>query len=505
MKIINKIILISTITIFSWIFIFSFFYRSNVYYSENSFITFLISIPIILLWTFIFLKLKKYKKDISIKKEVIILIIYFILVSIIQYITLKQLDVIPHSDYGVIYDNALKYATTGSRTNAMYIEYFQLFPNNIFMFFMMLFSIKVGMLFHISALNSIHLLNMFFIDLSLLLIYLTVRKLFGKKEAIFSLIITFFFQALFIYTPIVYSDTLSLFIGILFVYLYTFIDNKINKKNIILFILIGLLAFIGKSIKVTSLIVLIALVFNYFLKNKLKNSVISLLIIGITFLSFNTIFNKVFVSAERFSFNITEYGSYPITHWIMMGIEDKDVDNSGRNTYGGYNVNDYEKTKSFKTGKEARKYNIEEYFRRVKKYGVVGYTDYLTHKNVNIWTDGYYFSNIAVNITPDKKTKLRDFITKDETKYYNIYFNNAVACAFLIMLIGGSILKLKTKKLKDIDYLRLSLIGILIFLSLWEGRSRYLVNFIPIFIVIIVEFLNNVYEKYFNRRIKHEK
>lgn len=499
MKIINKIILISTITIFSWIFIFSFFYRSNVYYSENSFITFLISIPIILLWSFIFIKLKKHKKDISIKKEVIILIIYFILVSIIQYITLKQLDVIPHSDYGVIYDNALKYATTGSRTNAMYIEYFQLFPNNIFMFFMMLFSIKVGMLFHISALNSIHLLNMFFIDLSLLLIYLTVRKLFGKKEAIFSLIITFFFQALFIYTPIVYSDTLSLFIGILFVYLYTFIDNKINKKNIILFILIGLLAFIGKSIKVTSLIVLIALVFNYFLKNKFKNTVISLLIIGITFLSFNTIFNKVFVSAERFSFKVNDYGSYPYTHWLMMGVEDPDADNSGRNSYGGYNSNDYEKTLSFKTGKEAQKYNLKEYKRRVSKLGVFGYGEFLTRKNVNIWSDGYYFSNVAISINPVNTTKLRSFITDKKTRYYGIYFNQAVVFSFFITLIVGAYLKLKEKKYKEIDYVRLSIIGILVFLTFWEARSRYLVNFIPIFILIIIEFYSMIYNKYINK------
>lgn len=501
MKIINKIILISTIILFSWIFVFSFFFQSNVYYFENSFISLLITIPIFLLWIFCYKKIKNIK-EISLKTEIVVLISYFVIVSIIQIIVLKQLNVNPGWDFGVIYNNALKFATTGSRSGATYIEYMQLFPNNIFIFLIMVLAIKIFGFVGLAAIDSIHLINIIFIDISLLLIYLTVRKIFSKKEAIFSLLITFFFQALFIYTPIVYSDTLSLFIGILFIYLFTFIDNKINKKSIILFIIIGILAFIGKSIKVTSLIVLIALMINHLYKYKIKNTIIALLIIAVPFLSINLAFNKIIVPAGRFAFKVNEYGSYPYTHWLMMGIEDIDADNSERNSYGGYNVNDYNKTRSFETGKTAQKYNIEEYIRRVKKMGVFGYIEFLTKKNVNMWTDGYYFSNVAIGINPVNDTPLRKWIRNDDTKYYGIYFNQAVVYSFLLMLIIGSILKLKESEYKEIDYIRLSIIGILIFLSFWEARSRYLVNFIPIFILVIVEFNKIIYEKYIMKERK---
>lgn len=451
-----------------------------------------------LLWIFIYKKIKCIKR-IKLKHEIIILSIYFILVSIIQFIVLKCLNVNPGWDFGVIYDNALTYAKTGSRTGAVYLEYMQLFPNNILVFLIMVISIKVFGFIGLAAIDSIHLINIIFIDISLLLIYLTVRRLFTNKEAIFSLLITFFFQALFLYTPIVYSDTLSLFVGILFIYLFTFINNKNSKKNILLLIAVGVLAFIGKSIKITSLIPLIALIINYFFKYKFKQTTILLVLIAIPFLTLNLAFNKIIVPAGRFAFKVNDYGSYPYTHWLMMGVEDPDADNSGRNSYGGYNSDDYAKTLSFKNSKEAQKYNIAEYKRRVKKLGFFGYAEFLTRKNVNIWSDGYYFSNVAIGINPTKSTKVRRFIQDKNTKFYGIYFNQAVVFSFFIALIVGAYIKLKEKKYKEIDYVRLSIIGILVFLTFWEARSRYLVNFIPIFILIIIEFYSMIYNKYINK------
>lgn len=504
MKIINKSILLFSIICFSWIFIFSLFLDSNVFYSENSFISLLISPIIIGIWYFIFQFIQK-KKKITVRNEICFLIFYFLLVTIIQIVVLKELNVIPGWDFGVVYDNALKYAQTGTREGAVYSEYFQLFPNNIPIFLLMVIVIKIGMIVGFSGTMSIRLMNIVFIDGSLFLLFLTARRMYNSKVAIFSLIVSLFFVALFLYTPIVYSDTLSLFVGLLFIYIFTFIkDDNLSKKNILLLILIGIVVFIGKSLKVTSLIVFIALLGNYFLTHKIKTSIIFTGIIAMTFLIINLAFNKIIVPADRFSFKVNNYGSYPYTHWVMMGVEDKDADNSGRNTYGGYNVKDYEKTLSFKSGKKAQKFNIEEYKKRVGKLGFIGYIEFLTKKNVNIWTDGYYFSNIKLSILPVKRNStLRRFILDNNTKYYGIYFTQGVTYAFLLLLIVGSFFLLKKKKYKNVDYLRLSLLGILFFLSFWEGRSRYLVNYIPIFILIIVQFYDLLFTDIISIKKKH--
>lgn len=99
--------------------------------------------------------------------------------------------------------------------------------------------IKFGFIFNIKPLFSVYILNVLFIDLSLLILYLTIKKMKDRKSAVFGLILSFSFLPLFLYTPIIYSDTLSLFIPILFVYLYLNIDKEkvLTKKkyNIICF------------------------------------------------------------------------------------------------------------------------------------------------------------------------------------------------------------------------------------------------------------------------------
>ena len=47
---------------------------------------------------------------------------------------------------------------------------------------------------------------------------------------------------------------------------------------------------------------------------------------------------------------------------------------------------------------------------------------------------------------------------------------------------------------------KLAIVGLVIFFLLWENRSRYIFNYIPIFILIIVEFYNNFKEKLWNKK-----
>lgn len=504
-KKINFLVLLVTIVCFTWIFLFSLVFDSSVYISQNKFISLIVAFIILIIWFFAYKFLNNEVHYLTTKKEIIFLIIYFLIVLFLEAMVLMQLNVMPGWDYGVIFDNALKYATEGTRNNAVYIEYFQYFPNNILIFVLMLISIKLGNLININPIISIEIMNVCFINFSLIMLYLTIRKKFGVKNSIFSSIISLFFLPIYLYSPIVYSDTLSLFIGISFIYLFLNIDdNKINKKNTMIFILVGTLMFLGKSLKVTSLIVLIALIINLVLKTKIKNSIIYLLTMFLSFILLNSMFNVVIVNRNSFHFNVNDYGQIPYTHWIMMGVEDKDADNSERNTYGGYNVHDYDKTESFATGKDAQKYNIKEYMNRVNKMGFVGYAEFLTKKSVNIWADGYYFSNVKLGISPiNNNTILRKFLLQDSTtKYFGIYFTQGVNFSFLIALIIGAVLKVKDK-CEEVDYVRLAIIGIMIFLLFWEGRSRYLVNYIPIFIFIIVEFYNLIYIKLYRR--KYEK
>lgn len=493
----NYFIQIVTFLLFIIIFFFSFSYNSSVYYQDNVFLSLVFAIITLIIWTFIYWIIYKKIKIPSKKWEIIFLIIYFMVVSLLQIIVLKQLSVAPGWDFGMVFSNAKAFVYTGVREINVYPEYFQFFPNNIMLFVFEVIFIKIGSLFHIEAIYSVYIMNIVFIDMALLLLYLTIRKISNSKNAMFGLILTLFFLSLFLYTPIIYSDTMTLFIPIGFVYLFSMKDDKkiISKRNTIIFILIGILLFLGKELKITSLIIFIALVIGYFI---VKFKLIKFVNIGISLgvlIICELLFKAVIVNNNKFQFQVTDYGSVPVTHWIMMGVEDIEADNSGRNSYGGYNVNDYKLTENFATGKDAIKFNLTETKNRINKMGVGGYTNYLIKKSVNTWTDGYYFSNIKLSLNPNHQSSLLYMLLIANSKSADIFrtISQGIQYAFIITLLISCILKIKSNK--GFDYLKLTLIGLVIFFLLWENRSRYIFNHIPIFILIIVDFYDNLKNK----------
>lgn len=485
-KIINKTTLITALIIFSYIFICSLFMQSNVSYNQNQFISLLFALPII----FIFYKISKLNKykDISLKKTIIFLIIYFAIVSIIQIIVLRFLSVNPGWDFGVLFSDAVNYANTGSRKGSVFMEYFQYYPNNIMLFKIMTLFIKVGNLFGIKAIISCYIMNILFIDFALLLLFLVLKKKFGISTGFAGLIISLFFLPLFLYTPVFYSDTMSLFIPLLILLLYLYVDKEKTKRNYIIFLLLGIVLFFGFQLKISSIFILIAIIIDYIINH--KKIIINLIIMTVTFLLLNFLFKTLIVNNPRYEFKQNDYGKYPFTHWIMMGVEDIDKDNSGRNSYGGYSGTDFDMSRSYKTGNDAMKFNISEYFNRVNKMGMLKYGEFLTRKGVNIWTDGYYYSDVKLSISPkDSDNKIRDIMYNNKTtKYLLINFTQGVQYAFILIMIFGIIKQIKNKS-EYFDYLLLTLIGLFVFFLFWGARSRYIFNYVPIFIVIIIKSL----------------
>ena len=488
-KLINKTLLITLLIIFSYIFICSLFLQSNVLYKQNQFISLLFAIPVICIF-YKLLQLNKFEKlkNLSFKRIVIYLSIYFIIVSLIQFVVLKYLSVNPGWDFGVLFNNASDYANTGTIQNSVYPGYFQYFPNNIMLFQIMVLFIKLGNILGINALFSCYIMNILFIDLALLLLFLVLKKKFNTATGFAGLIITFFFLPLFLYTPIFYSDTMSLFIPLMILLLYLNVDETNVKKNYTIFALLGFLLFLGVQLKLSSIFILIAVMVDYIMNH--KQIFINICLMLLTFVMFNILFNSTVVNNPKYSFKYNNYGSYPFTHWIMMGVEDIDHDNSFRNSYGGYSEEDYNLSRKFEMGKDAIKFNILEYLNRVNKMGLIGYGEFLTKKSVNIWTDGYYFADIKLDLNPrNTDNALRNIIYNNSiTKNLLINFTQGVQYSFILIMLFGIFKRIKYKS-EQFDYLLLTIIGLFIFFLFWEARSRYLFNYIPIFIIVIIQSL----------------
>ena len=77
------------------------------------------------------------------------------------------------------------------------------------------------------------------------------------------------------------------------------------------------------------------------------------------------------------------------------------------------------------------------------------------------------------------------FVNDSSTTFMRAY-TQGVQYSVLLVFIFSSIMKFKNNK--DFDYLKLTLIGLFIFFLMWENRSRYIFNYIPVFIVVIIDY-----------------
>lgn len=507
-KYIFKIFYIIFFICFSSIFISSIFRDGSVYYKLNPFIFISIAIVILLLWYYIYKLIDKYFEKISNKQKLLLYIITFsIIIGLIIYLGII-LEIPLGWDYDIVYSQARSYALTKDRLKlAVYPEYFQYFPNNISIFLTEVVLFKIAKLFGITDFLTVMLtFNGLIIFLTILFIFLYCYRKLGCKKAYFSLIVCLFFIPLYAYLPIFYSDTFSLLFGVLLLYVYSFFDlKKINTKhNILLFILFSILLLIGIKYKMTVIFVFGGIIMDFFYRFKLKKTAIFTVVICVIFGSLNLVYN--FMIKDHFKIN--SFGNIPITHWIMMGIEDPTKDNSNRNSYGGYNYDDYQITESYKTGKGSIPRHISEIKKRLKAYGFFGYIDYLDKKAVNIWGDGSYFSAIKLNIDNKNKSNIVQRLLSGEDDYrIIIYIEQGVQLAFMFILIFSSLYCYIKSDEKGL-LLHVPIFLIMLFLLVWEGRSRYLYNYIPLFILIVVIYIDKLIEvkslvKF--RRLNHEK
>ncbi|MGN1299293.1 MAG: ABC transporter permease [Candidatus Scatovivens sp.] len=482
--------------IFLIIFIGFFFFDISVYCDVNPIISIISAIIILGIWLLIFKKILSKSKQWSKRKEIIIVTITMFVIVGLQIIVVKYLRVNPGWDFGVIFSNAKSFVLYGDRTIEGYEPwYFQRFPNNILLFIIYVVITKVGYLLNFSDITlPLIIFNVLMVDVSIIILYLYLRKVYNKKSAYFGLILSMFFTPLLLYSTIFYSDTISLPFVIMILYLYTFYkENNTTKKNILICIIMSIVTYIGIKIKMTVIIVFIAIVIDMILNKRIKNVCIQILSFVVIFLSFNFLFTTYVENNSKFEFKYNNYGNIPITHWIMMGIEDPTADNTGRNSYGGYNSKDYKKTLSFENAEQAKNFNIKEIKSRIEKYGLLGYSKYLLKKAVNCWGDGTYFSSVKINIESVHKSDILYSIFGINQKNYDyyLYFAQGVQFAFFICLLITSIKSILKCKFNN-SYIRVAIFGIMIFLLIWENRSRYLLNFIPLFIIIIIEFMNSL-------------
>lgn len=382
-------------------------------------------------------------------------------------------------------------------------DYFTKYPNNLML---MLILAQFSKLMVAAGVTNLLLatvvLNVLVLLSGVVLTYLVARKLAGTGTGILTLLPSAVFLVVSPWIAVPYSDSFGLLFPVLLLYLYLKSrDTARLWSRLAVWAAIGFVGIVGFSIKPTVVFVLIgvvavALATALFENPNRRQVVAALASVAVALGVFAAGSASVTFIERRTSvipFDVANNPeAVPITHFLKMGATG----------YGAFTQTDVWDTLAI-TDPDARFRNgLDVYFQRVGAMGPAGYADFLSRKA--IWT----FGDGTFHMWTEGVVKSEDdpFLSKDPTsrsvqeylwaKGGNFPFTMGVWQSFwlVMLLLVAAPVVLRGGKLfsSPAAIMRISVLGLLVFLLFFETRSRYLYLYVPFFILLATLTLHSV-------------
>lgn len=357
-------------------------------------------------------------------------------------------------------------------------------PNNLFA---ILFQSNLLNFFHLNkSVLSANLINLVCIDISFLLNIFIVNLI--NREYLKNIALiegTLMFSLPHIISP--YTDTMCLpFVSM---YILGIVIIKKNYHNNIYKTFLGLILFSFGSIfsyqmKPSTLVPILSIILlcvfyyskNIFSKTNFKKNILIFLVPLVVF-SFG-IFSMKYIQKDVL--NIDLNGEYPMSHFAAMGITN----------HGGFNHDITTPIDIMHTKKEKDDYSKKIIVKQLNDYGALGYIQFLINKNYANTSDGTFNWNRTGGFESIENKSF--FPKKIKNFFQNIYhtdgkYSHDFQFIDQLLWIGMvSLLVLGTCRVDEFTQLfRIALMGGLTFLLIFEGgRSRYIIQFLPIIIIL---------------------
>lgn len=422
------------------------------------------------------------------KHWISIMLFFMLLMFIVQTKYFLNFPNIFGWDVGLIYNAA------ENGLNADSITYFSWYPNNLLLLFIYKFIHRIALLTtQNSFINLLVIFNIVCTDLSIVALFFTAKMMFGLKQAYLSLYLSLILYAFFPWNICTYTDTVTLpfGIGLFLLYLLLYQAQRPFSKAMI-GICMGIIVVIGCLIKPTIIIVAIAIIILH-----LMLSLGSLKV----FAKFAKFFGIVLLSAliafitshlfEKYQtvIKLQPDKTVPVEHFILLGS----YQNQAQNLFGTWNPEDTNLTFSQPNTQAMKKAEIVAIKKRLSRYGIKGYLSFLDKKARWVTEDGTFFwggEGQFMQYDFNAKSQLELFIRNVvyvPGKYFKPYaYMLQGIWLFILFLCCFPILRKKKYSDPNILIVRLTLLGILLFLLLFESRSRYLINHLPFFCLLAV-------------------
>lgn len=336
--------------------------------------------------------------------------------------------------------------------------------------------------------------NSLFMAITGYFIYLIGKEIKGPKIGLLALIFMILNPIFYLYSSYFYTDTLCMPFAVIALYLIIKSIKVENQKNkIILGVLSGLFFLVGLKIRIVVAILFIAvlayILINKKILHKLKIYIALFLGLLIGLIGFKVIENQ-------FEIKLDENASFPITHWLMMGLNEDYT--------GGYNAEDHNLTFSKDTVDEKKEANIEVIKERISDLGPIGLIRLSGIKIARTWASGNYGVYAKLNNTSDG-TGIYEYLGGYGSS--NIFLKYTLQIlktyiSFMILLGTYQIFRKKDKEYEHDNIIYIALFGAILFYIIWEAAQRYSLSFLPWMIIPLGIIYHNLESKKENSNMK---
>lgn len=437
----------------------------------------------------------RLKSSINNKVYNIILLSIFGIMVVIQIIITLWMPVDVGADFQVVKEMAIKLAQGGGFQGD---SYFKAQANNVPI--TILFK-TIYQLF--GSWKVVIYIGALLVNISMVLLALSIKNITNNKYV--SLCICLIGEVLVTLswrTYIPYTDNFGMIFIAFIVFLYTTNIRK-GYKMFIIFVV----SIIGTFIKPTILIPLLAIIIYEILKiieynRKISSKkIVAIVVGGVIILSSRNITKDIMYTVHNYETGVETKG------WQFFLLAGQDTEGLGTVGQGIYSEVYKKICKQYKSSEERKQACFDVATEWIKERGVWGNLDFYIKKLDVAYNDGYFNNVQFFNKDKVEKNMLYEIYCK-KGKYYSIGANIfQVLWDLILVIIGMSVLVRKDIRIiNKYEVFEIMILGITAYLMLFEGRSKYLFMFLPIYIAfsgIILDEIGAMINKWILAKVKN--
>ena len=427
-----------------------------------------------------------------------------------------------------------------NNTDKIMHGYYSRYANNLFLTYIFLNIYKLSKV--IGIYNGYFLLlfiQSIIFSVGGYLIYKIADMYFKERYKIYSVCTWIIYMIIVGLSPhivLTYSDGIGMFLSLLLTYIIFKLEDKkilINNKEIIrnrilktiLILFFTNLTIISYYIKPQIIIVSIAygiikltniilsIIKKYIIKlkiinskkiinnkNKIQTNIYYIIIILLIILTGYMTYTYIRKANNSMGIDVDKEKRFNITHYAMLGWNTE--------SKGVFTIKDENFSGKYEQLKDREKANIEELEKRINEMGIGGVINQISRKILTNYNDGT-FSGVATFVyirdeynIQGLDNNLSEFLKNIyyERGKYNQIYKQIMQCLWISILIFN-MFSYSDSKSRKIAIIILALIGLFLFETIFEARSRYIFVYVPLYIFIGVIGIKNVLN-WTSRRIK---